>query len=163
MFLGGWRLTGIYTRSTGAPIDIMDGFDRSGLGVPADARPNLNPSFTGPLILGGPNEYFNPAAFALQPAGTLGDVGRDTVIGPGLSNLDTALLKNFQLKKISEVANLQFRAEMFNLPNHPNWGQPGQSIYLNGAGEGTINPNVGKVTSIIGTSRQIQFGLRLSF
>jgi outer membrane receptor protein involved in Fe transport len=163
MLLGGWRLTGIYTRTTGAPIDIMDGFDRSGLGMGADARPNVNPSFTGPVVLGGPNEYFNPAAFSLQAPGTLGNVGRDTIIGPGLSNLDTALLKNIPVKKISEVANLQFRAEFFNLPNHPNWAQPGNSIYLNGVGSGTINPNVGKATAIIGTSRQIQFGLRIAF
>jgi hypothetical protein len=162
--LGGWRLTGIYTLTTGAPIDIMDGFDRSGLGAAADARPNANPNFTGPVVLGGPNEYFNPAAFLLEPAGTLGNLGRDTVIGPGLSNLDTALLKNFRLRKISEVSNLQFRAEMFNLPNHPNWAQPGNSVFLNGVGtNGTLNPNVGKVTNIIGTSRQIQFGLRFAF
>lgn len=164
MLLGGWRLTGIYTRTTGAPITLFDGFDRSGLGAGADARPNLAPGASGDPILGGPNEYYNPAAFVLQPLGTLGNVGRSTLSGPGLSNLDTALLKDLRLRKISELFNMQFRAEMFNLPNHPNWGQPNQNVFLNGVGpNGTLNPNAGKVTNIIGTSRQIQFGLRIGF
>jgi hypothetical protein len=162
--LGGWRLTGIYTWTRGAPVTLFSGFDRSGLGGGADARPNVNPNFTGPVILGGPIQYYNPSAFLLEPAGTLGNLGRSTLIGPSLSNLDTAILKNFPVRKISEVFNVQFRAEFFNLPNHPNWGQPNQNVFLNGVGaNGTLNPNAGAVTSIIGTPRQIQFGLRIGF
>jgi len=163
MLLQGWRLTGIYTRTTGAPIDIMTGFDRSGLGGQADVRPNAVANFSGPLVFGGPNQYLNPAAYSLQSVGTIGNLGRDTVRGPGLSTLDGALLRTFPVKKISEVANVQFRAEFYNLPNHPNWAQPGNSIWTNGLGAGTPNPNFGRVTNIIGTSRQIQFGLRIGF
>ena len=83
--------------------------------------------------------------------------------GPGLSSLDAALLKNFAVKKISEVFNVQFRAELFNLPNHPNWAQPNQNIFNNGLGAGTRNPNAGRVLNTIGTSRQVQFGLKLVF
>ncbi len=164
VLLGGWRLTGLYTRTTGAPVTVFTGFDRSGLGGGADARPNLVPGASPDPILGGPTEYFNPAAFSLQPVGTLGDLGRSTLSGPGFSNLDMAFLKNTPIRKISEVFNVQFRAEIFNLTNHPNWAQPNQNVFLNGAGpNGTLNPNVGRVTSIIGTSRQIQLGIRIGF
>ncbi len=163
VILGGWRLTGVYTRTTGQPITLFTGFDRSGLGGNS-VRPNLAPGASGDPILGGPVQYFNPAAFLLQPAGTIGDLGRSTLSGPGFSSLDTGLLKNFPVKKVSEAFNVQFRAELFNLPNHPNWAQPNNSVFLNGIGpNGTINPNAGRVTGIIGSSRQIQLALRVSF
>lgn len=162
--LGGWRLSGLYTRATGAPFTPFVGFDRSGLGGGADARPNLVPGASPDPILGGPNEYFNPAVFTLEPLGTLGNLGRDTVSGPGLSNLDMAVFKNTAVKRISDVFNVQFRAEFFNLPNHPNWGQPNENVFLNGVGpNGTRNPNAGQITSIIGTSRQIELAIRVGF
>ena len=164
LLLSGWRATGLYTRTTGAPFTIFSGFDRSGLGAGADARPNLVPGASPDPILGGPNEYFNPAAFSLQPVGTLGNLGRGTVSGPGFSNLDMAFFKNTPIRRISEVFNVQFRAELFNLPNHPNWGQPNQNVFNSGVGaNGTLNPNAGRITSIIGTSRQIQLGIRIGF
>jgi hypothetical protein len=159
---GGWRLTGLYTRTTGAPFTPFAGFDRSGLGGGADARPNLVPGASPDPILGGPNQYFNPAAFSLQPVGTLGNLGRGTVCGPGYCNLDAAIFKNTRVRRISEVFNVPFRAEFFNLPNHPNWGQPNQNVFINGLGtNGTLNPNVGRITRIIGTSRQIGLGIRI--
>ena len=57
----------------------------------------------------------------LQPVGQLGNLGRTTGSGPGLVNLDMALLKSTPVKRISDVFNLQFRAEFFNILNHPNW------------------------------------------
>ena len=78
--------------------------------------------------------------------------------------MDAGLLKNFRVTKISDAFNVQFRAELFNLPNHPNWAQPNNSVFLSGVGaNGTRNPNAGRVTNIIGSSRQIQFGLRIAF
>ena len=163
VILGGWRLTGVYTRTTGQPITLFSGFDRSGLGGNS-VRPNLAPGASGNPILGGPVQYFNPAAFLLQPAGTIGNLGRSTLSGPGFSSLDAGLLKNFPVTRISETFNIQFRAELFNLPNHPNWAQPTNGVFLNGAGaSGTRNPNAGRVTNIIGSSRQIQLALRISF
>ena len=160
--LGGWMLTGLLTRATGAPLTILDGFDRTGLGG-NNIRPNFAPGFNSVPVLGNPNEYFNPTVFALSPAGTFGDIGRDTLTGPALVDLDTALIKNTPVRRISEVFNVQFRAEVFNLANHPNWGQPGNSIYLNGAGGGTLNPSAGKITSILGNARQIQLALKVVF
>ncbi len=75
-------------------------------------RPSWNPAFHGPVILGGPNRYFDPNAFALPPAGTYGNVGRDTLRGPGTRTVDISLLKNTQL---AERYRLQFRAEFFNV------------------------------------------------
>ena len=99
----------------------------------------------------------------LQPVGQLGNLGRTTGSGPGLVNLDMALLKSTPVKRISDVFNLQFRAEFFNILNHPNWGQPNGNIFQNGVGTGTPNPAAGRITSILGTTRQIQFGLKISF
>lgn len=70
-------------------------------------RPSFNPAFSGPVILGGPNQYFNPNAFIVPAAGTYGNVGRDTFTGPGLSEVDLSVLKS---TPVSERVNLQFRA-----------------------------------------------------
>ena len=75
-------------------------------------------------------------------------------------DLDTALVKNTPVKKISENFNVQFRAEAFNLANHPNWAQPGNSVFLAG---GAPNPAAGRITGILGNTRQIQFALKLIF
>ena len=161
MLLGGWQLSGLLSRATGAPLSLLTGFDRSGLGPMAGVRPDLAPGASGDPILGGPNLYFDPTAFVLQPVGKLGNLGRTTLSGPGLVNLDTALVKN---TKIYEKFNLQFRAEVFNLANHPNWAQPGNNLFMNGVGaNGTRNPAAGRITNILGNTRQIQFALKLVF
>lgn len=160
--LGGWQITGLFSRATGAPMSLLVGFDRAGLG--GGVRPNLAPGATGNPTLGGPNRYYDPGAFVLQPVGTLGNLGRDTLSGPGLVNVDGAVLKNTRIRKISEVFNTQFRVEFFNLANHPNWGQPVNSLFLNGVGAGgTRNPAAGRITSVLGNTRQIQFGLKFIF
>jgi hypothetical protein len=164
MLLGGWQLSGLLSRATGAPFSVLAGFDPIGLGPMANQRPDLVPGASPNPILGGPNEYFNPAAFYLQPVGTLGNLGRDTLSGPGLVNLDAAVLKDTRITKVSEALHVQFRAEFFNLTNHPNWGQPVGSLFLNGVGaNGTHNPAAGRITSILGNARQVQFALKLIF
>ena len=95
--MGGWMLTGLLTRATGAPLTILDGFDRTGLGG-NNIRPNFAPGVNSVPVLGNPGEYFNPTVFALSPAGTFGDLGRDTLTGPALVDLDTALIKNTPVK-----------------------------------------------------------------
>jgi len=162
ILLGGWRLTGLFNRATGAPFTLLDGFDRAGLGGNT-IRPNFAPGVNSVTVNGGPNQYFNPTGLVLGPAGTLGDIGRDTMVGPGLTNLDMAVLKNIPVRKISEGFNVQFRAEFFDLLNHPNWGQPVANIFLNGANGGTVNTAAGKINNILGTTRQIQLGLRIGF
>jgi hypothetical protein len=118
----------------------------------------VNTAFTGNVIEGGPNQYFNPAAF-YEPSGSLalGNVGRNTLIGPGLATWDSALSK---VTAISERWKLQFRAEFFNLLNHPNFALPGATVFTTG---GLPVSTAGRITNTVGSSRQIQFGLRLTF
>jgi hypothetical protein len=110
------------------------------------------------VILGGPNQYFNPAAFAVPPNGTYGNVGRDTLIGPGSSTVDFSVLKN---TAVTERVKLQFRAEFFNLLNRANFSTP-NTVVFSSANSGP-SPTAGVITATSSTSRQIQFGLKLLF
>jgi hypothetical protein len=115
--------------------------------------------------LGTPSHYFDPCVFTLQTAGTYGNLPRDVVIGPSLFNLDTAVTKTFA---ITERAHLDFRAEFFNILNHPNFGLINTTLFSLQSGNaftGNIvrNGAAGQITSTMNTSRQIQFGLKLSF
>ncbi len=119
-------------------------------------RPSWNPAFTGPVILGGPNQYFNPNAFLPPTAGTYGNVGRNTLIGPGLAQLDFSVLKSAAL---TERTRLQFRAEFFNVLNRANFGTPNEVVFSSASS--TPAPTAGVITGTSTTSRQIQFGLKL--
>jgi hypothetical protein len=96
-------------------------------------------------------EFFNTACFQQAALYTYGDAGRDTIIGPGVKNVDGGISKNF---KLTEAAGLQFRAEAFNLFNHPDFAQPGQTL-------GT--PQFGEITATAIDNRELQFALRLTF
>ncbi len=119
-------------------------------------RPSWNPGFQGPVIEGGPNEYFNPSAFIQPAAGTYGNVGRNVLQGAGLSQTDFSVAKKFLF---TERLNLQFRAEFFNIFNHTNFNTPNPVVYT--AATGGPSPTAGVITSTSTTSRQIQFGLKL--
>ncbi len=156
-FVSGWIVSGIETVQSGFPFTPQLGFNPTNNGDSRNPiRPSWNPSFAGPLILGGPDQYFNPNAFILPASGTYGNTGRDVLIGPGLAELDASLLKN---TAISERVNLQFRAEFFNLLNRANFATPNPVVF---SSAGTIpSPTAGVITATSTTSRQIQFGLKL--
>jgi hypothetical protein len=142
---------------SGFPFTPQIGSNRSGDGDTRDPdRPSLNPAFSGPVVLGNPNQWFNPAAFILPPAGTYGDLGRGTYTGPGLAALDLSLFKDFL---VTERITLQFRSEFFNILNHTNFGTPNAIVFSGAA----ISPSAGLITTTATTSRQIQFGLKLLF
>jgi hypothetical protein len=154
---GGWQLNGIATLLSGFPFTPQVGSNRSGDGDTRNPdRPSLNPSFSGPIVLGSPNQWFNPNAFALPAAGTWGTLGRGTFTGPGLADVDVSLFKN---TAVAEKATLQFRAEFFNLLNHANFGPPNATVFSGGA----VSASAGLITATATTSRQIQFGLKLIF
>jgi hypothetical protein len=112
-------------------------------------------------VLGGPDQYLDPTAFVLQPAGTLGSVGRNTFIGPNLRTVDLSAAKNF---RIGDAANLQFRAEAFNLFNRANFGPPNVLAFAGGPGPAeTPLPTFGRIRNTGTSARQIQFALRLTF
>jgi hypothetical protein len=155
--VSGWQLNGIATLLSGFPFTPQIGSNRSGDGDTRNPdRPSLNPDFSGPVLLRNPREWFNPNAFILPAAGTYGNVGRSTLIGPGLADVDVSLFKNTAL---SERASLQFRAEFFNVLNHANFGTPNATVFSSGA----ISASAGFITATATTSRQIQFGLKLIF
>jgi len=163
--LGDWQLNGIATLLSGFPFTPQIGANRSEDGDTRNPdRPSLNPSFSGPMVLGNPNQWFNPNAFTLPTFGTYGNLGRATLTGPGLATLDMSLFKTFA---ITEKGKLQFRAEFFNLLNHSNFGPPNATVFTNGATTASttpaISPTAGLITATATTSRQIQLGLKLIF
>lgn len=162
---GGWQLNGIVTLLSGFPFTPQIGANRSEDGDTRNPdRPSLNPSFSGPVVLGNPNEWFNPNAYVLPAFGTYGNLGRGTLTGPGLATLDVSVFKN---ASISEKVTLQFRAEFFNLLNRANFGPPNATVFTNGTNTAStipaISPAAGLITTTATTSRQIQFGLKMVF
>ena len=148
---GGWQVSSILTLQTGTPADVVSGVDAGNRGYssPAD-RPNstgVNAALSGDNA----NAFFNTAAFTREPAGTLGNVGRNTLIGPGITNWDLSMFKTFTIR---EQQQLQFRFESFNAANHPNLGLP--DITLADAAFGTIRTTTTNM-------RNIQFGLKYIF
>jgi len=155
--VSGWQLNGIATLLSGFPFTPQIGSNRSGDGDTRNPdRPSVNPAFTGQVLQNSPNQWFNPNAFILPTPGTYGNLGRETLTGPGLAEIDISLFKNTAL---TDRLNLQFRAECFNLLNHANFGTPNAIVFSSGA----ISPTAGLITATATTSRQIQFGLKLMF
>jgi hypothetical protein len=153
--LTGWQSFGVITLQSGRPFTValvqeLDNSNtgRSSLGFGANDRPNVvgNPE----LDDRGPDRWFNTAAFALPQFGTFGDAGRNIVTGPGFQNVNLSLMKTTRLK---EGLDLQFRAEAFNLFNHPNFDQPDNFF---------LSPTFGRILSAK-SPRHIQFGLKLLF
>ena len=122
-------------------------------------RPDLKPGFSDNPVLGGPDRYWNIAAFALPAPNTRGNLGRNTLAGPGLVNLDLSLIKAFNMRA---QRSIQVRLEAFNLLNRPNFAVPSGRIAFTSAA-GDVAPNWGRITSTVTTSRQIQLGIKYLF
>ncbi len=149
---GGWELNGIVTLQSGLPFSVLSGVDNSQSAVNSD-RANL----VGDPHLGGSRsegqmlrEYFNTAAFVVNPPGTFGNTGRNILFGPGMENIDFGLLKNFSIR---ERYKIQFRAEAFNLFNHPAFNNPNANV---------SSSTFGVITSA-GSPRVLQLALKAMF
>ena len=158
--VSGWTVNSIVTLQGGFPFSPQLSYNPSNNGDTRNpVRPFANPAFTGPVILGKPDKWFNPNAF-LAPANTpansgfYGNVGRDTLIGPGLATWDFSVLKDTPIR---ERWNLQFRAEIFNLLNRANFNLPNAVVFTPSG----VSPTAGAITSTSTTSRHVQFGLKL--
>lgn len=169
--LDGWELAGIAQMRSGNPLTLFVARNRSrsqwapslgpGLGVD---RPSMAPGYTHQsAVLGGPDRYFDPAAFALSAAGTLGNLGRGALIGPNLRNFDFAVLKNTKVSKLGEAGSIQFRCEMFNLFNRANFGVPSLLAFTGAVDNEPPIGTLGRIRSTVTSSRQIQFGLRIIY
>ncbi|MGC9949057.1 MAG: TonB-dependent receptor [Bryobacteraceae bacterium] len=172
--LTGWAVEGFFTLQTGVPYTPLNGQDIAGNGdqfAADNQRPNLVPGQ--PLYIASsapPYRVANAAAFALPAAGTYGDAGRNILRAPGLQQLDLSLLKTF---KASERVSVQFRAEFFNIYNHPNFAIPsasGNNLLTAGSSFGLsqemANASSGGLLSPLfnsGGPRSIQLALKLLF
>jgi hypothetical protein len=163
--LSGWELGGVFEASTGVPF--TPGFGGDALGVkstdPSIDVPNLvnGPGCSSPINPGNPNHYIKTQCFAVpNPINLRGNLGRNTLIGPGLLNFDSSLFKNNRIKRISDTFNVQFRAEFFNILNHTNFAPPldNRNIFDSA---GTPIGNAGLITSTQTPSRQIQFAIKI--
>jgi hypothetical protein len=146
----GWEFMGIHAFNTGTPFTVHARTDFSNTG--GDARPDRVPGVSTEPARGrrAPDQWFNPAAFTDPAPGQFGNVGRNTLTGPGTISVDLSVFKNFS---ITERTRLQFRSEFFNLPNHPNFR--GMDTTYDSPSAGTL--------SAAAASRQIQFALKLLF
>ena len=163
--LGGWQMSTIVSISTGTPVGVGSGSNRSGVGLNND-RPNATgQAVTLPSDQRGPNQWFDIGAFSLNPTATFGNVGRNVITGPGVFNWDYSLLKRFAF---TESRYLQLRFEAFNAANHPNWGDPGASMALNQINAATQRAipgtgNFGVINSTRTGMRQIQIAMKIVF
>ena len=173
-FVSGWSLSTIAILQTGFPFSPQLGYNPTGSGDTRNpVRPNRNPNFAGNLYTRGNTaarvaQFFSPGAFTAPIYGTVGNLGRDTLTGPGYANWDLSLLKATQL---TERTRLQFRAEFFNVLNHTNLQTPNAVVFTSGPTQGTIanqtapavqSPTAGVITTA-STSRQIQLGVKILF
>lgn len=164
--LGGWQINGIYTLQSGLPFDLTVG---------GGVQPNERPDRVGTpgVNPGNITTYINSAAFAAPPATLYADTGsivfdrpgtsgRNLMIGPGLSNLDLAIFKNFT---VTERVKASFRVQFYNITNTPHFGQPNGSFgSYNGAGVFVPNPQFGLINSVLPNSnREGELGLRITF
>ncbi|MGA9631079.1 MAG: TonB-dependent receptor [Candidatus Acidiferrales bacterium] len=171
--VSGWQLSEILSASTGLPVNVMDGFDQADTEGIEGPRPNyatgvpgcspyqiLNkvsqPAGSLPVV-----QYFNTACYTVEAQGTEGNLGRDSIYGPRLLNLDFSIIKR---TKITEKLNTEFRAEFFNIINHTNFAQPTPGLYLGDFGGFVIpSPTAGQITALDSNPRQIQFAVKLLF
>ena len=174
--ISGWQLTGILTMQTGRPLTIITGSDQSNTsGSVTTDRPNLIGDWR--VSNPGPDRWFNPCSLFFNPLtgiferrnckegdtpawqrnlpGTFGNAGRNILRGDGLHNFDLGVSRFF---RISEHHRLQFRAEVFNLTNHPNFFFPTANLSSSAFGTITRAANTGT-----GAQRQIQFALKYLF
>ncbi len=162
--LGDFRTSGVYTFYSGHPITVNSG------GTLNNALDPYGFAVAPPFVIGKPHIVGDPScwyyvsknkacsalapnlsdAYALPAAGTFGNSGRNTIIGPRTNVFDAALLREFPI----EPVNIEFRWEVFNVTNTPEFGQPSNNFSSSAAGS---------ITSLSGDPRVMQFALRLSF
>ena len=193
--LGGWQLGLISNLSDGVPIMPsmgMDAPDMLGEIIPTLNPPNrvVGPGCDSAVNPRNPSHYLKPECFSMVPQTALntpycdtvraralgfpgycpnirGNLGRNSIIGPGLFNVDFSLLKNNYIPRISETFNVQFRAEMFNVLNRANFAPPGLSANTGGGAmqaifaNGQPNSQFGQIVATQTPARQIQFALKV--
>lgn len=179
----GWNVSGIGKIQSGSPFNVTGSLDSAQRdkvaswpalsALPPDLVGSSSPQAKYPQ---NPQDYYNVDAYTLPPPGTLGTLGRDQIIGPGLVDFDFSLSKEGRIASIGrEGLRLQFRVDMFNAFNRPNFSEPNGTLFTVG-GTCTVpsatcvdgesfprNTLAGTIISTVTTSRQMQFALKLLF
>ena len=168
--LGDWQINAIYSYFGSTPVDILSGANTYGTAGNVNPRPNL---VTGvPIYINGPDKtrWLNPAAFSLPGVGQIGSLGKGSIRGKPISNVDFSVVKNWRFR---ERYGFQFRAEMFNAFNHTNFTGFNNNLQFDAVqvlSSGAPNPNFGRATNAsFGTlnnaqaPREIQFGFKFTF
>jgi len=149
-----WHFSTIYQAQSGFPLSISVFGDTANSGTLLGENP-IRANYTGQPVFGPgtrtADRWFNPSAFAVPAAFTFGNVGRNSVVGPGMQTLDFALHREFALR---ESLRFQVRAELFNALNHTNLGTPNRFVNT---------PQFGTITEAATPAREIQLGARVSF
>jgi Carboxypeptidase regulatory-like domain/TonB dependent receptor-like, beta-barrel len=168
-FFANWTLSGIWTMRSGNPLTVFVTTNRSrsqwnpsrGPGIGQD-RPDYAPGYS-PVsaVLGKPDQWFDPAAFVLQPAGTFGNTGRGDFIGPNLRTLDLSLAKTADWARLG--GRLEFRLEAFNVLNRANFGVPELRAFAGARDGEPVLATFGRITNTVTSARQIQLGVRVVF
>ncbi len=155
-FFRGWQISGIARFWSGRPFDVTMSSDVAQIGAVQNQRPDVIADTKGPRTV---EEWFNRNAFARPRTGTFGNMGRNSLRGPGVNKWDLALFKNFQ---VAEGKRLQFRGEFFNAFNHPSFTTVGSTLNTTSAG---VNPLLNSFAVVTGTrdARVAQFALKLYF
>ena len=188
----GWWMGNIVTISQGFPFTPLVTTDRSLSGVitqsnstyanlnttaVSNANGNFIPYDPSKVIIGTPNNWFNPLMFGEQPLGFEPNTPRDILRGPGVGEWDFSINKDTKLGFLGEQGMLEFRAEMFNLLNRANFGPPSNTVFggtlgspaggniQSPLGANTANPmgSVGRISTTSTSSRQIQLALKVIF
>ena len=161
---GGWQVGGIYRASSGQPFTPLLGGDPLGMKLDETNEPPNRVFGPGCETLtnhGNPNHYIKTQCLAFPaPASQRGNLGRNTLIGPGVSKFDASVFKNNLTRLFSENTNVQFRAEFFNLFNRANFASPTDNLTVFDQTGNRIS-SAGLITSTQTSSRQIQFAVKV--
>ena len=167
----GWQVAAIGQYRSGPPLTLFVGANRSrsrwspsiGPGLGLD-RPSFAPGRSGQdAVTGDPNQWFDPTAFVLQPAGTLGDLGRGSLVGPDLRIVDVSVTKRIPWARLGAQGRLELRVEAFNVFNRANFGPPQLQAFAGNADGEQPLASLGRIRNTITSSRQVQLGVRAVF
>ena len=167
----GWQASGIWNMRSGQPLTVFVQSNRSrslwnpslGPGIGQD-RPSYAPGY-GPhnAVLGRVDQWFDPDAFVLQPAGTFGNTGRGDFTGPNLRTLDVALTKQAAFRPFGSHGRLEFRIQAFNVLNRANFGPPALIAFAGTSDNEVPLSTFGRITTTVTSARQIQLGVKAYF
>ena len=164
--LGGWQVSSIGVFTSGRPVNVTMAtttatarIGSSGAGG-GGRRPDLVAGGDNNPVLGGADQYFNPSQFTPAPGFRYGNLGRNTLIGPGMASVDMSVIKSFRVPAISEGMRISLRAEFFNLLDRANFSQPSAQVF---DGQGRLIAAAGRITSTATSARQTQLGVRVTW